>query len=93
MARTAKFRCYMIGLVAEIADPDELRALDVAGQAFGVDMRKHDRIAVAGDDHRRRLDLGVARRDTRHIGLEIGDIDRVRRKALGPENQGRAVLR
>jgi hypothetical protein len=40
----------MIGLVSEIADPEELGPFDVTGQSFRMDMRKHNRIAVAGDD-------------------------------------------
>ncbi len=54
-----------VRLVAEILDPDQFRARNVALQADRMDLLIDDRVVVAGDHHGRRRDLLVARRHSR----------------------------
>ena len=63
-----------------------------------MDMRIDDLVAVARDDHRWRLDLGVVRCGAKSIAIEPGDISGVVAEGRWPQHQrdrrgGEIILR
>ena len=56
-------------------------------EADRMDRRIDDLVAVARDDHSRRLDIAVARRGSEHIAIKPATSMALARKACGPQHQ------
>lgn len=82
----------IIGLVAEVADPQQFRSGNVARQAARVNIGQHDVVAVAADDDRGCGDLLISWGDLGDVGVQIGDIDGVVAEGEGRSTRCGAVL-